>query len=229
MVVLAAPSCASLARGPLAALEMAGRTIVDSDETYELAAEELSGFKARGAVLDDERKKITRPLDEAKAAVMTLFRGPAGMYDRAAEILSDKMLGFRRAQREIAESGRLAAEQAASVERARLREAALTLEAEGRAGEAQVMQAAAGMVVAAPAVSHAPMRVAGLSVRTLIDFEVTSLIDLVRQVAKNPELIGLVEVNTTTMRKYVTSLGTAASLDGVRVFARESLSSKKRS
>lgn len=226
-VAIASPNPEVLHRGAASALGLVQSFEVSDDSTYGLAAEELQGIKRKASSLEEQRKAITKPLDDAKAAVMNLFRGPLEVLKQAEDVLKGKMLGYQSEQRRKAEEARLAAERAAQAERDRLKAEADALAAEGRTGEAVVKQAVAEMVVAAPpAVPDAP-KVAGISTRTTIEFEVTDVLALVQHVAAHPELIGLVAANETKVRAYVRGLGTAANLPGVRVFAKESLASRR--
>ncbi len=226
-VAIASPSPEVLQRGAASALGLVQSFEVNDDMTYGLAAEELSGIKRKATSLEEQRKAITKPLDDAKAAVMNLFRAPIAVLGQAEGILKSKMLGYTTEQRRKADEARLAAEKAAAEERARLRAEAEALAAEGRAGEAAVKTTVAAMVVAAPpAVPDAP-KVSGISTRTTVEFEVESFVALVQHVAAHPELIDLLAANETKVRAYVRGLGMNTNLPGVRVFEKQTIASRK--
>ena len=221
------PSAAALARGPEAALAMVESFDVNSPETFELASEELRSTKARLSKLEDQRKSITRPMDEAKAAVMDVFRSPVELLTRVESIWKSKMLAYQQEEQRKAEALRLEAEKAAQEERQRLESEAKKLEEEGRSGEAEVKRTVADMVVAAPAPAPAVPAAKGISTTTTVYFEVTDLLELVKHIAAHPELINLVATDTVKLRAYVKGLGLACNLPGVRVFNKQTMAARR--
>lgn len=204
-----------------------GFQITDAS-TYELGAEELGTIKTKLAQLDDQRKGITRPLDEAKTAVMSLFRGPVDMLTRAEQILKGKLLAYQQEQQRIANAARVKAEQLAQEQRDKLAREAAELAAAGKTGEAHVTEQIAAMVVAAPTPVAAAPKVAGLSTKTTVAFEVVDKLALIKHVAAHPELASLLVEDTVRLRAYVRGLGMACQLDGVRVFEQSTMSSGRR-
>ncbi len=221
------PSQAMLSRGPAAALELVNEFVVDSDETFDLAGEELLDIKAKHDKLDTQRKGITKPLDEAKKAVMDLYRGPIEALEEAERILKGKMLGYQREQQLKAEADRLEREKAAQAERDRLADEAKKLDEQGRSGEAEVKRTVADMVVAVPVQSTTRPATKGISTSTTIDYEVHDMLELVKHIAAHPELIGLVVADSVKLRNYVRGLGMACKLPGVRVFGKQTMSARK--
>jgi hypothetical protein len=227
-VTIARPDQAALARTADSALSLVEGFEVTDAATYEIGAEELRGIKAKAAQLDTQRKAITKPLDEAKAAVMDLFRGPIDLLTRAEGILKGKLLAYQQEEQRKAREAQLQAERAAQAERDRLAAEAAALAAQGRAGEAMVKEQVASMIVAQPpAVQEAP-KVSGLATRTTVEFEVVDLVQLVQHIAQHPELIGLIAADSVKLRAYVRGLGLSTNLPGVRVFEKASLSSARR-
>lgn len=223
------PTAAALARGADSALALVESFEVVDDESFALGGEELQAIKRKAATLEDQRKAITKPMDDAKKAVMDLFRGPVDLLTKAEGILKGKLLGYQQEQQRKAAEARRIAEQAAEAERQRLAEEAKKLEAEGRAGEATVQRAIAEMVVAQPVttVAAAP-KVAGLATRTTVEFEVVDKLALVQHIAKHPELLNLVVEDSTRLRAYVRGLGLDCQLPGVKVFEKASLAASRK-
>jgi hypothetical protein len=223
------PTAAALARPGAAALELVEAFAVVDDATYTLAGEELQAIQKRAATLDAQRKVITKPMDDAKRAVMDLFRAPVETLEQAAGILKRKMLEYSTEQQRKAREQQLAAERAAQQERERLEAEAQALKAEGRAGEAAVKEQVAAMVVAAPApVPAAAPKVAGVKTTTTVDFEVVDLLALVQHVAQHPELVNLIVADSTKLRAYVRGLGMATALPGVRVFEKNGIAAARK-
>lgn len=68
---------------------------------YDLAAEELRAIKTRAKELDEQRKTITVPLDNAKKAVMDLFRRPIELLGEAEGVLKRGMLTYSEEQERL--------------------------------------------------------------------------------------------------------------------------------
>lgn len=230
------PNEQALARGATAVLALVNDFEVTDDPTFELAADELRSIKAKAASLDDRRKSITKPMDDAKKAVMDLFRGPIELLTQAEGILKGKMLTYQQDQRRKAEEARLRAERIAHEQRAQLEAEARALAEAGRTGEAAVKEQVASMVVAAPAAAPAAPTAKGVSTRETIDHELDDLAKLVAFIATGsgdtplarPDLIGLLIADGAKLRAYVRGLGLQCNLPGVRVFSKATLSASRR-
>ena len=227
-VKIQAPNAAALSKGASSALALVESFDVVDAATYEIGAEELKSIKAKAAQLEDQRKTITKPLDDAKKAVMDLFRGPLDVLTKAEGILKGKLLTYQQEEQRKVREAQLAAERAAQAERDRLAAEAAKLAAEGRAGEAMVKQQVAEMIVAAPPAIAEPPKVSGMSTRTSVEFEVVDLVQLVQHIAKHPELINLVAADSVKLRAYVKGLGMSTNLPGVRVFEKASLAASRK-
>lgn len=229
-VTVARPDEAALSRTASSALSMVQAFAVTDAPTFELAAEELQAIKRKASTLDEQRKAITGPLDLAKKQVMDLFKPTLEVLAQAEGILKAKMLAWQQEEQRKANEARLAAEREAQAERERLASAAAALEAEGKAGEAAVQRQVAEMIVAAPVPAAAAVapKVAGVSTRTAVEFEVTDVLALVRHIAEHPELIALVNPDSVKLRAYVRGLGLSCALPGVRVFEKATLAASRK-
>lgn len=253
VAALQLPDQSALNTRAKAALDFIESFVIDSPETYGLASDELKTIKARANKLEEQRTGLTGPLNKVIKGINDLFRGPAGMLEQAEAVLKRKMLAYSAEQERIAAEERRRAEEAARVERMRLEaeaaerqrvadEAAAAAaaaaakgdqvaaetaaaEAQRAAAEAQTVAATAQMVVAAP-VALAPVKAAGISTSTTVDFEVQDLHALVKHVAAHPELIALLRADDVRIRGYVRGLGLACQLPGVRVFPKQTLSAR---
>lgn len=226
-VAISAPKPAELQRGAASALDLVQSFEIVDQPTFDIAAEELRAIKGKIDALSEQRMAITRPLDGVKAAIMSLFRSPVETLQQAEGILKGKMLAWQQEEQRKANEARLAAERAAAEERARLQREADALAAQGRTGEAAVKEQVAAMVVAPPPAVAAPVAAKGISTRETIDHEVVDLLALVQHVAANPELVGLLAVDSVKLRNYVKGLGLQCNLPGVRVFTKQSIAARK--
>ena len=229
--------------------------VIDSADTYQLAAEELQAIKSKANTLEQQRTSITGPLNQVLRAVNDLFRGPADMLARAESALKAKMLGYQREQERLAAEERAKAEALARAERERIEAeaAARQAEAEAQAKAAQeaqqqgdlqaaaLAQAAAqraqaeaaaaattAQMVVAPVVSiPAAPKVAGVSTRNGFDFEVTDLAALVKHVAEHPEHANFLAANIVALRNHIKAIGPATcKVPGVKIVPTKTLASR---
>lgn len=253
IAALTLPDSTALTQRVQSALDfIAGFHIIDA-ETYGLAADELRSIKAKANVLEAQRTGITGPINTALKGINDLFRGPASLLNHAEQLLKGKMLAYDLEQERVAAEARRKAEEIAAAERKRIEEEAAMQrrEAEAQAALAKKAQAegdeqAAALARAASDRAHAesqaaattaqlvtaqpialvPTKVAGVSTSKKVNFEVTSLAQLVDHIAKHPELLNLVQADDVRLRAYVKGLGMACALPGVRVFEDRVLSSR---
>ncbi len=109
-------------------LEVAETYVIDSPLMFAEAGEELKRIKAKSKELNDKRVAITKPLDDAKKAVMDLFRKPVEILSQAELVLKNSIVNYQEEQARIA---RLEQQKQAEAQRIE-REA---LEAKARAAE----------------------------------------------------------------------------------------------
>lgn len=171
-VTVAAPDAVALLGDAQLVLSSANAYQIDSPQVYQLAADELKAIKAKAKDLDDRRKAITKPLDEAKARVMDLFRRPLEILTQAEGILKRAMLGYQQEQERKQREAEAEARRLAAAEEERLRKEAekqaKKLEKKGDVAAAEATRAAAAAVqvpVVAPVV-EAP-KAKGISTRTV--------------------------------------------------------------
>lgn len=248
------PDSEGMIRQSGAMLTFAQGLLIDSPDTNQMAGEELASIKGKLNKLDALRKSITKPMDDAKAAVMDLFRAPVATLQDAERTIKNKMLAYTSEQERIAEQRRRAAEAVAQQERDRLaaeaaeterlaqEEAAKLLEsADGPANEETVQQAQAVMqqaqetaaalrssaaVMTAPIVSDAPSRASGTAVKEVWKATVDDKLKLIQHVAANPHLVNLLDINQTALNQMAKSLKSGLNIPGASAYPERSLSSR---
>lgn len=136
------PDEAQLTTRAQQALRMVESMVIDSPETYSLAADELKAIKAKANTIEDQRTSITGPINKALKAINDLFRGPAALLANAEQIIKGKMLGYQQEQERIAAEERRRAEEAAAAERRRLEEEAAARQREADAEAKRLAEAA---------------------------------------------------------------------------------------
>ena len=123
-----ATSATTLTQASEAALSSAKDLVIDSADMYQIAAEELREIKAMQKRVEEQRTKITVPLNAALKAVNDLFRAPAAFLVQAEAAVKKPMVEWTTEQERLAAVARREAEEQARKERERL--AAIQREAE---------------------------------------------------------------------------------------------------
>jgi hypothetical protein len=228
------------------AKELALAIAVDDDSTLSYAAEELTKIAGAGKQLTALRMQYTKPLDEAKAEIMDLFRPAADMLGEAEGLLRKAVNGYQTKRAQEAATARAKAEALARTEREKTereaREAAAELKrlAEAGAKPEELQQAAqaadaAQEVAEQAAIAPPPMlpateapKVSGISSRQVWKFEVTDLAALVKAAAERPELLGYLQPDEKAIGGTVRGMQARASIPGVRIYAEQTTAVRSR-
>ena len=205
--VAADPSLQELAASSQSLVIDARSLVIQSPEAYEFAAAKLQEVKGRRKTLEDLRKSMTRPLDDAKARIMALFREPGDRLEQAEAALKRALVVFSDEQerKRRAEQARL--DELARKERERLQRQADAAAAKGREERAAVLESTAAAVVAPVAQTVAP-KVAGLSFRSVWQFEVVDPAAVPRE---------YLMVDEAKIRKVVAALKGDTVIAGIKV------------
>lgn len=152
--------------------EAKGLTI-KGQEGYDKAGSLLVLIKGRLKSLDTLRKSITKPLDEAKARIMDLFRVPLTNYEEAETIVKKSMLVYDDEQEKLrkAEEDKLARE--AEKKRKELEVKAEKARKEGKDAKADQLEEKANNTVA-PILAPTIERPSGIQYRDHWTAEVTN-------------------------------------------------------
>lgn len=248
LAAIHAPDANQLNNRAQSALTMVESMVIDSQETYDLAADELKAIKSKAKTLEDQRTGITGPINKALKAVNDLFRGPAQYLEQAEKIIKGKMLTYAAEQERIAAEERRKAEAALRAEQERLareaaaKEAAAKAEAEaliaaGNAEKAAEVQAQAAIeaasiaataqVMTAPVVEAPVAKVSGISQRSVWKAECTDKAALIAFIAANPQFMNLVDVNTSALNQMAKAMKETMQIPGVRAYEDKTLAASR--
>lgn len=199
-------------------LALASDYRVTNVDQYTMAGDELKRIKAAQKRLDDLRKKITRPIDAAKKAIMDLFREPEDKLARAESGIKRAMLTYADEQERLRREEQRKADEAARKEQERLAAQAAKAAAAGKVEKAAAIEERAAMVVA-PVVQREAPKVAGVSLREVWCFEIT-----------DPSKVNAAFLmpDEQKIRKVVNSMkADAASIvgEGVRIYSEKRMAS----
>ncbi|MEM4986298.1 hypothetical protein V8G57_02745 [Collimonas sp. H4R21] len=131
---------------------VANSITINSPAMYEIAVEELTDLQRKVDDLNEQRFKITRPMDASKKEVMDLFRGPIERCEAAIVFLKKLMLDYVTAEKKRAAEAQRIADEQARQERFRLENEARDQQA---AAEQKVREAQAAAEKAAAATKAA--------------------------------------------------------------------------
>ncbi|MEF2156430.1 hypothetical protein V3390_09375 [Luteimonas sp. FXH3W] len=221
---------------------------IDSPEMFDIAGQQLREISTKKKHVEETRKAITGPMDQAKKKVMELFAVPISRLDEAEQILRRSLLAYKQEQDRLAAIAQREAEEKARVERERL-------EAERRAAEEAKRAALASNDVAAieaateklldvedaveiadlapVATFQAPKAVAkGISTTRrykALDVDLKALVIAAGSAAANGDLslLGYLAADMKAINGVITSLKDKASIPGVRVGVDESISARR--
>lgn len=248
LAAIHAPDANQLNTRAHAALTMVESMVIDSQETYDLAADELKAIKSKSTTLETQRTAITGPINKALKAVNDLFRGPAQYLEQAEKIIKTKMLTYSAEQERIAAEERRKAEALVRAEQERLareaaaKEAAAKAEADalmaaGNAEKAAEVQAnaaieaaslaATAQVMTAPVVEVSVAKVSGISQRSVWKAECTDKAALIAYIAANPAFLNLVEVNASALNQMAKAMKETMQIPGVRAFEEKTLAASR--
>ena len=219
---------------------MADLIVIDSQETYDLAAGELLEIKKKQKALTDQRFAITRPLEAAKKNVIALFKPAEDKLGVAESTLKHAMLVYDNAQEAKAREAQRVAEAAAAAERKRLQdisdEAAAEAAAAAESGDTEAAEAAAAqaetmameiemVTAAAPPPSAFVPKATGVTKTTRWSAEVTDKIAYIRHVLDHePELIDTITIDMKPLNQMAVALKDKFSKPGVKAVSTTGIS-----
>jgi hypothetical protein len=224
-VTIATPDAEELERETAMTVGTASAVVIVDDATFEGAAGVLRTIKGRHNELDALRKGITKPLDDAKKAVMNMFRTPLERLKNAENITKASMLTYTREQeaKRVAEEARL--QEIARKEREKIERAAERAAKAGKEEKAEALEAIAE-AVPVPVVAEATPKVAGQSVRNTYHAQVTDKMALIKAVAEGKAPDVLLEPNMTALNGQARALKQAMNYPGVQLRIEQTLSSR---
>ena len=202
--------------------------VVTTVAEYEAAGSRLRDVKQRSSDLDKLRKSMTRPMDDAKARVMELFRPILGELSSAETILKARMIGFQER-----EDARVRAEQVLiEQERAAVEALAGQAAESGDYEQAMALQdERSALRDAAPgyAKDESGYRPAvGTSTTVRWHAEVVDVAALVLAVAMGEAPLGLLEPNQQALDALARATKAESTLPGVQFVGRRVLAATGR-
>ena len=200
------PKASVLTQSADRVLAVAKAIVVDSPEMAEIAATELVSIKARAKELDEERKRITKPMDDAKKAVIDVYKPAIEKLGQAETALKTSILAYQKEQQRIADLAAAEEARKAREEAEKLRAKAEKMEAKGKTEDADALRNVAAMTVAAPVTVAAPTKLAGVSSRKVWKANVTDRSAAIKALAENPAYQHLLTIDEAALNKLAAAM-----------------------
>lgn len=198
---------------------------VTNQVEYEDVGAALRDVKATAKRLDDERKEMTRPLDQAKKRILDFFRAPTDALARVERELKGRMLKYTQEQNRIAREAEAKAREKAERERKKLEEQARKAEEAGREERAELLRERAEEVVTPTIPTEAP-KAEGVHTVKRWSAEVTDKMALIKAVAAGTQPDVYLEVNMKALHGVARSLKEHLTIPGVKAVATETMSAR---
>lgn len=220
-------------------LNTAQALVIDSPTMFKAANDELVRIKGFYKQLDEQRKSITKPMDDAKKAVMDLFREPLTRLEQAEGVIKRGMLAYTQEQERIAREEQARRDEVARKQREEAEAAARKAEEEAKAqaaagnaaaaaeklAEAQAAAQVAAVTVAAPVAPYVP-KVTGTTVRGTWKAKVTDKIALIKFIAEHPEWTHLLDINESQLNALARGQKADLKLPGVETWEEKGISAR---
>ncbi len=208
-----------------AVLAQAEQFEIVTQEHYVESGELLTQIKSKQKALDELRRSMTRPLDDAKSRIMRLFLPAAERLGQAEDVIKGAMIGFSREQERIRQEAERVAREAAEKEAERLRQRAEKARAKGKDEKAEDLEEQAETVPVPIVPSQVPAA-SGVAFRTTWHAEVYDLKALVTACAKGQVALALLQPNQVVLNTQARSLKKEMNIPGVRAVPDEGVAAR---
>lgn len=208
-----------------AVLAQAEQFEIVTQEHYVGSADLLKQIKSKQADLDTLRRGMTRPLDQAKARIMDLFRPAVEQLVEAEVVLKGAMIGFTQEQERLRQEAERVAREAAEKEAERLRQRAERARAKGKEDKADDLEEQAE-TVPVPIVPSSVPTTSGVSFRTTWRAEVHDWKALVTACAQGQAPLALLLPNLVVLNAQARSLKKELNIPGVRAVPDEGVAAR---
>ena len=203
-------------------LEKTGQTILDSTsdmvittpDEHQQASDILKIIKDKSRVVEDARKRITAPLDEAKRQVMALFNRPLALLQQAEANIKTAVVTYTREVERKRQEEEARLREIARKEKERLLELAREAEKSGDHAAADNL-AGQYLSVTVPTVVAPTPKASGLAMKKVWQVTVTDKAALIKACAEGKVSADALEPTTTFLRPLATTAREQINVPGV--------------
>lgn len=193
-----------------------------TDQDYQDATAQLKEIKRRANVVEEERKRLKKPILEAGRRVDELFKPVLDTLAQGESQIKQGVLAYRRKLDEERREAQRKLDEEAEKKRQRQLRYAEKARARGDEQKAEEFEEKAEAVPDAVVVAEEP-RAEGISTRKGYDAEVVDFTALVRAVAAGEAPESLLQVNQSALRRLAGALQDSLDIPGVKLRVTETV------
>jgi len=208
------------------ALRKAETLEITTPDEYLATGVALREVKSRAKEIEEEKRLILRPLDEARRQIMALFRPAEDNLVQAERLLKAGMLDWTQGQERLRQQEQARLQEIARKEADRLAAEAERAAAKGQDERAAVLQKAAASASASAPVVAPPPGAPGTSIRQTWRAVIIDKLALIKAVAASEVSPDTLEPNMVILNQMVREVKGAISLPGVQAVAEETVVSR---
>lgn len=193
---------------------------VKDQASFDEAGEALKLTAKLEKQIADQRKSLTRPLDDLKKKWMEFFAAPENACSKLKIVLQSKMMEYRNEQERVRKEQEARIQEANRREAEKLNKRAMKAEESGKVEKADVLkEQAANVAMLQPVVSSQVQKVEGTKITKNWTFEIENELEVPREYC-SPD--------SKKIRALVVAHKENAKIPGVRVFFTETISTTGR-
>lgn len=200
-----------------ALLDLAKSYDIDCPQMADMASEDLKKIKLKYKQIDDVRKNMVQPIDEARRRIQEFFRHPLEWLDQAEVTLKAALTQYLNAEEQKRREEEAVKRKAAEAAAQKMREQAAVLAEQGEADSARALSRQADMLPAMIEADTPKTKLAGISSTETWTFEIIDAAQVPRE---------YLMVDEAKLRKLVRALKAETNIPGVRVFSTRQIAAR---
>ncbi len=189
------------------------------------AAEHLRDIKALAKEVENTRKEMTVPINQGLRKINDFFRSPKEWLADAETFLKTKILKYQQDQELIAQEAQRKADEKVRKKKERLEARAAAARIAGQEAKADKLEVDA-KIAHAPVISSPAPKLKGVQTRTIWKANVTDKLELVKYVAENPSMIGLLKVDQLKLNGQARLMKEDFNIPGVDAVPEQSIAAR---
>jgi hypothetical protein len=198
------------------ALDAANAVVIHTAAQYSTSACELQAIKGKWREVDDARKTLLKPINEAHDRIQAFFRQPLEFLRQAEIILKRKLLAYSDEQDRVRREEQRKADETARKDRQRIEAQAAKAAASGKVEKAEQLQERAASFVA-PSIQREAPKVTGVNMREAWKYAIENEAAIPR---------AWLMVDESKIRSYVANMKGDSQIPGVRVYCEKQMASR---
>lgn len=197
---------------------------VTSRDECDYASSSLINIKSKVKALENRRKEITKPIDEAKKSVMDLFRPATDALKQIESIVKPKIVEFELKVQEQERKERAAAEEKARKAREKAEAAAEKAREQGKDEKADMLEQKAATIV--PVVPVAQPKSKGVSMRKTWKAEVTDVQKVCAAIAAGEIPASIIEFKAAELNAFAKTWQNNKQFEGLKIYQEAGVSTR---